>query len=65
MTKREDRPIITKSIENEFMICDTCGYQDGFHTYFLRINDTDVKFNYKCPECGQKYDIGLILPLKK
>jgi len=61
----DDKPIIKKTISNEFMICETCGYKDGFHTYFIRIDKNKLKLNYKCPECGQRYDIGFIIDLWK
>ncbi len=58
------KEIIKKIIKDQFMICENCGYKDGFHTYFIKIDENNLKLNYKCPECSQKYDIGLILPYR-
>lgn len=65
MVERDEKPIIKKTIEDEFMICDTCSYRDGFHTYFQRIDENNLKLNFKCPECGQKYDLDLVISLKE
>jgi hypothetical protein len=49
-------------IDKEFKICPECGYTNGFHVIFERIEASDGKnFSVKliCPSCGKIYDIGL------
>jgi predicted RNA-binding Zn-ribbon protein involved in translation (DUF1610 family) len=55
-------------IEDELHTCPKCGYKDGFHTSFIRVNsdkDNIMKSSralYRviliCPECGARYDVG-------
>lgn len=60
-----DSVIIVHPIDTEFMTCLNCGYPDGFHSYFQRINSDTIKVFYKCPECSQRYDIGLTHTLNR
>ncbi len=47
-------------VENAFKVCPNCGYDNGFHSVFERIGDSD-EFSWKltCPSCRKVYDIGL------
>jgi ribosomal protein S27AE len=47
-------------IEKEFRVCPNCGYEDGFHSMFERLEDGE-KFSWKliCPNCHKIFDIGL------
>jgi len=40
-----------------FHICETCGYERGFHTT-LRKEGGEHEIILVCPECGQQYIIG-------
>ena len=41
----------------EFKVCPSCGYKDGFHSMFKK--DTGVmKWFFICPSCHQVFDIG-------
>jgi len=49
---------ITKvSVENEFKICPSCGYKDGFHT-MLKKEGNILKWLFICPSCSKVFDIG-------
>ncbi|MFH1721783.1 MAG: hypothetical protein ABH950_04165 [Candidatus Altiarchaeota archaeon] len=56
--KPEPGPEISKSIENDFMKCENCGYDMGFHVHFKPLKGGETKVKLKCPNCGQTYDIG-------
>ena len=43
-------------IEDEFKVCPVCGYEDGFHIMFKRING-NLKTLYICPSCHQVFEI--------
>lgn len=47
-------------IEKEFRVCPNCGYEDGFHSMFKRIEDRE-EFSWKliCPNCHKIFDIDL------
>ena len=44
---------------SELRVCSNCGYDRGFHSSYKE-EDGKVKVIFICPECGSKYDIGLI-----
>ena len=47
-------------IDNEFKICPNCGYEDGFHSMFIRVKGSNNLFwRFICPSCHKVYDIGL------
>jgi ssDNA-binding Zn-finger/Zn-ribbon topoisomerase 1 len=43
----------------EFRVCPTCKYDKGFHTSYKKV-EQDFKIIHICPNCGSRYDIGLI-----
>ena len=60
-------------VEEELHICPKCGYKDGFHVSFVRVNsgdrsDISPESQYRviliCPECGARYDAGWTCSLK-
>ena len=47
-----------------FKVCPQCGYQDGFHSMFEGMVDTDrAKWMFICPSCHSVFDIGLKVSL--
>ena len=58
-------------IEDELRICPACGYENGFHTSFLKViagRNSAVKSTREvyqviliCPECGARYDVGWLV----
>jgi hypothetical protein len=57
--------VTTVAVEAVFKICPTCGYKNGFHAMFERIEKSDT-FSWKliCPTCEKIYDIGLRVRVK-
>jgi len=47
-------------MENEFKICPSCGYKDGFHSMFRKEGDI-TKWLFICPSCQSVFDIGYTL----
>jgi len=51
-------------MEKEFKICPNCGYKDGFHSMFEKIEkDKELSWKFICPECHKIFDIGLKVKL--
>ena len=46
---------------NEFKVCPMCGYKDGFHSAFKKVDDT-IKWLFICPSCHAVFDVGLTVP---
>ena len=44
-------------VENEFKVCPTCGYKDGFHSRLKREGD-HFGWLFICPSCHAVFDIG-------
>ena len=44
-------------IDDEFKICPSCGYEDGFHSMFKKESDS-TKWFFICPSCHNVFDIG-------
>ena len=44
-------------IDDEFKICPSCGYEDGFHSMFKKEGDS-TKWLFICPSCHIVFDIG-------
>ncbi len=55
-----DREIITLAADDEFRICPSCGYKDGFHSMFRREKGI-TKWLFICPSCHSIFDIGRTL----
>jgi len=52
------------TMENEFKICPSCGYQDGFHSMLKKEGDI-TKWLFICPSCHDVFDIGYTLRNEK
>lgn len=50
--------VIDIAFDEEFSICPTCGYRDGFHSVF-RSDNSEIKCLLICPACHDTFDIGL------
>jgi hypothetical protein len=44
-------------MEDEFRVCPSCGYKDGFHSMFNK-EDGVTKWLFICPQCHKIFDIG-------
>jgi len=53
-----DYEVKNVKMENEFKICPSCSYKDGFRSMFKKEGDT-VKWLFICPACHTVFDIGL------
>ena len=52
-----DYEINTVDMNDEFKVCPSCGYKDGFHSMF-RKEGTAVQWLFICPSCHKVFDIG-------
>lgn len=52
-----DYEIIDISMEDEFKVCPSCGYEDGFHSMLKKVGKT-FKWLFICPACHKVFDIG-------
>ncbi|UCG68974.1 MAG: hypothetical protein JSV09_14485 [Thermoplasmata archaeon] len=46
---------------DEFKVCPVCGYEDGYHSMFIREGD-EIRWYFICPECHKIFDIGFSVP---
>jgi len=46
---------------DEFKVCPSCGYEDGFHSMFRKEGST-IKWLFICPSCHEVFDIGYTTP---
>ena len=53
-----DYDVQTISMEDEFKVCPTCGYKDGFHSMFKKEGQV-IRWLFICPSCHDVFDIGL------
>lgn len=51
-------------LDKEFKNCPTCGYRDGFHSMYKRMNDQIRVFSI-CPSCHDVFDVDLSLNLSR
>jgi transposase-like protein len=49
--------IIQIKMDDEFKVCPSCGYKDGFHSMF-RKEEGVTKWLFICPQCHKIFDIG-------
>ncbi|SCG85866.1 hypothetical protein [Methanobacterium congolense] len=56
----ENEKIREVEVGEEFRVCEVCGFEKGFHTSFLKDGST-YRVIYICPDCGTRYDVGLIM----
>jgi hypothetical protein len=54
---RMDYQIKDIKMEDEFKICPSCDYKDGFHSMFKKKGDV-TKWLFICPSCHEVFDIG-------
>ena len=52
------------TMDNEFKICPSCGYKDGFHSMFTKEADI-TKWFFICPSCHSVFDIGFTVQPSK
>lgn len=62
MVEKVSEDIIEKKLEGEFQICDTCGYELGFHVSFIK-GEKGYNIILICPNCGQRFLIGWAVAL--
>ena len=55
-----DYEIQKRNFEDEFKICPSCGYKDGFHSMLKKEADAK-RWLLICPSCHKVFDIGLIV----
>jgi uncharacterized Zn finger protein len=53
-----DYPVKNVAMNEEFKICPSCGYEDGFHSMFKK-EGAITRWLFICPSCHQVFDIGL------
>jgi transposase-like protein len=53
-----DYEVKSVRMEEEFKVCPSCGYKDGFHSMFKQEGDI-TKWLFICPSCHMVFDIGL------
>jgi transposase-like protein len=53
-----DYEVNSVNMEEEFKICPSCGYRDGFHSMFRKNSDV-TRWLFICPSCHKVFDIGL------
>ena len=47
-------------LEDEFKVCPSCGYKDGFHSMFKQEANV-TKWLFICPACHNVFDINLTI----
>ena len=52
-----DYQINSVEMSDEFKVCPECGYRDGFHSMFRKVEDF-TKWLFICPSCHSIFDIG-------
>lgn len=53
-----DDKIIQTDMADEFKVCPSCGYEDGFHNMFKK-EGAVTKSLFICPACHNVFDIGM------
>ena len=56
-----DDEVIKVEMSDEFKICPSCGYKDGFHSMFKK-QGAETLWLFICPSCHAVFDIGFTLP---
>jgi hypothetical protein len=52
-----DYEVIDLKMDEEFKICPSCRYKDGFHSMFKKEGNI-IKWLFICPSCHDVFDIG-------
>jgi len=58
----KDLDVTKTPLKGTFKVCPSCGYQDGFHAMFDRIESSEqgeCRWLLICPSCHRVFDIGL------
>lgn len=45
------------TVEDEFKVCPSCGYKDGFHSMLKKEQDR-FEWLFICPSCHEVFDVG-------
>lgn len=45
------------TIDDEFKVCPSCGYKDGFHSMLKKEKDR-FRWLFICPSCHEVFDVG-------
>ena len=53
-----NKEVMSVEWADEFRICPSCGYEDGFHT-MLKKEAEQMKWLFICPSCHQIFDAGI------
>lgn len=53
-----DYEINNIKMEDEFKVCPSCGYRDGFHSMFKKEGSV-TKWLFICPSCHEVFNVGL------
>jgi len=51
-----DYKVKTGKMVDEFKICPSCGYEDGFHSMLKKEGDIN-KWLFICPSCHEVFDL--------
>ena len=49
--------VVRIEMKEEFRICPSCGYKDGFHSVFRKKEEV-TQWLFICPACHLMFDIG-------
>jgi len=52
-----DYEVHNVTIEDEFKVCPSCGYKDGFHSMLKKEQDR-LRWLFICPSCHDVFDVG-------
>jgi transposase-like protein len=52
-----DYEVKNVQMQDEFKVCPSCGYKDGFHSMFQKKGNI-TKWFFICPSCHTVFDIG-------
>jgi transposase len=58
MSTKSNQTIHHVELDDEFKTCPVCGYTDGFHSAFKKLDETTL-WLFVCPSCHSTFDIGL------
>ncbi len=59
-----DYKVQNVTVEDEFKVCPSCGYKDGFHS-MLKFEQGGYKWLFICPSCSVVYDIDYTIEMKE
>jgi hypothetical protein len=57
---RYPEEVQTAEVGDEFRVCPSCGYENGFHIMFRPSGSGDsLDWWFICPNCSSHFDLGL------